>query len=623
MKKLIRIIFLFSFLSTIPLLAFRQNFSRLSYAKTSADDFVNKNISRPNCNNLNLHCFTDDKDEPNNHIKELYEKLQVLTNPEKTDSVEANSKDQLYFELVKGFEIFTAIIGKLIQNYIVPLDPKDLFLDAIQGVINKLDPYTYFFRSEEDMDELIFKDSYVGLGVLISIVDSSLMIVDFLTKSTKDSSDFCIGDRIIQIDSFKVPPNLDSIRKYTTGEPNTSLKVKIYRESTNDTLLIMAKRRKIIIPSLSNHFEFESDRGKILYFHLHRFDSELPNRVKEILTNFLSQNEKKAGILIDLRNNPGGTLESAVQITEMFLPPNRTVVTLKGQSPYSYKVYKALYPPLDTVLPLVLIVNSASASASEVLAGALQDNDRAVIIGEQTYGKGVIQNLIQLPYDSYLKITTAKYFTPSGRCIHRNRNINKTTIQIDNIFHEKNEFQTLNNRHMFDTSGITPDLIILRNEVANFIEELKKNQYFVRFASFFLNKNEVPNLEIKSTVHNKILKEFIKFLKYKGFEYKGIVEVLLDSAIAQLSNEGFGKETIKKLILIRKSLKSDLSEICKEYKNEILGEIVTEIYRQKLGFEEFKKYLLEKDKYFLKAKELLLNIEAYQKLISEGSKIFN
>lgn len=621
MKNFILIFILYLFSSTIPLLSFTRNYSRLNFVEVSEDAFTKKVIIQNN-HNFTI-CSTNDEDDLYKYIRELHEKLQFLKNSDSIDSVDENSNDQLYLEIAKGFDIFSEIVGKLIQNYIVPLDPKDIFLYAIQGIINNLDPYTYFYRSEKEMDEAIYQDSYVGLGVVVSVVDSSLMIVDFSTKFTKDSSGFSIGDRIIQIDSFEVPPNLDSLQKYTAGLPNTSVNVKIFRESTHDTLLIITMRRKIARPSLSSHFEFETDRGKILYFQIHRFDSELPNRVKEILTNFLTQNEYKAGILIDLRDNPGGTMESAVSIAEMFLPRNRTIVTIKGQSPFSFKEYKALYPPLDTILPLVLIINSGTASASEVLAGALQDNDRAIIIGEQTYGKGVIQNLISLPYDSYLKITTAKYFTPSGRCIHRNRNSNKTTIQIDNIFHQGNEFQTLNNRQVFDTSGITPDLKILRNEVSYFIKELKKHQYFIRFASLFSNKNEAKNLEFPPAILNKIFEEFIKFLRYNGFEYKGIAEILLDSTIKQLNNESFSKETIKKLIMIRKSLKSNLYEICKEHKNEILDEIVTEIYRQKLGFEEFKKYLLEKDKYFSKGKELLLNIEAYQKLISVGSKSFN
>ncbi|MGQ9818483.1 MAG: S41 family peptidase [Candidatus Kapaibacteriales bacterium] len=571
---------------------------------------------------MNPFSSTNNEKRQVDHTKKPDEKLQAVMKPDSIVISEENSKDQLYLELAKGIEIFTEIIGSLIKNYIVPLDPRDLFLNAIQGIVNNLDPYTYFFPSESDMDEVIFQDSYVGLGVVISVVDSSLMIVDFLTKFVKDSSDFCIGDRIIKIDSFDIPPNLDSLRKYTAGEPNTAVKVKIFRESTNDTLLITANRREFALPSLSNHFEFESDRGKILYFQIIRFDAELPNEVKKILTKFLSQNENKAGILIDLRDNPGGTLESAVSIAEMFLPPNRTIVTTKGQSPYSIKEYKSLYQPLDTILPLILIVNSGTASASEVLAGALQDNDRAIIIGEQTYGKGVIQNLIPLPYGSYLKITTAKYFTPSGRCIHRNRNLNKTTNQIDNFSHDQNVFQTLNNRQVFDTSGITPDLIISTDENPKFIEELDKHSYFTRFARFYLSKNQNENFEFNSTFQDKILQEFIKFLHYKGFVYKESEEKLIDSAITHLQKNNNSKETFNKLLKVRDSLKSDLAKICKKHKNKILDRVQTEILRQKLDFEEFKKYLLIKDKFFSKAKELLLDPQAYQKLITSGYKGF-
>lgn len=554
---------------------------------------------------------------------ELQKILDMIKESRHLESQNSQSpKDTFYFKIIKGFDLFGETVRNLLKNYIVSIDPEDLFINAIQGITLNLDPYTYFYLSQGDLDEAIARDSYVGLGVVVSLVDSSLMIVDFSSKVAKDSSNLRIGDIIIAVDSVKLVPNLDTLRKYTSGKPNTAVKVKIYRESTQDTLIINTTRREIPLPSLSGHYEFEDEQGKILYIQVQRFDSELPDKFKEIVTHFLATSGKKAGLIIDLRDNPGGTLESAVLLAEMFLPSGRTIVTVKGQNPYSFKEYKAVYSPLDTILPLVLMVNSGSASASEVLAGALQDNDRAVIIGEQTFGKGVIQNIISLPYDSYLKITTAKFFTPSGRCIHRTRYNNMTAKQIDNIFHDQTEFQTLNKRQVFDTSGITPDFIIPRNQKAKFIAELEQHQFFLRFAAHYTSTNKINQFDFYRSNQKQILNEFIQFLQSKGFNYKTKAEIFLDSAISNLIREQ-KKSQAEELIKLRSKFKNNLKKLCSEYQNEILTEIETAIYKQVLDFDEFKKYVLEKDIYLIKSKELILNPEVYQMTISTSSRTIN
>lgn len=529
-----------------------------------------------------------------------------------------NHNDSLYFELVKGTDILYEVIRNIVLNYVVPISPKDLFLYAIEGITQNLDPYTFFYNTEQDLDDAIAQDSYIGLGVKVSLVDSSLMIVEFSTNESKNTSDLRLGDIILEIDSIKLVPDLDTLRKYTTGQPNTPALIKVYRESINDTLTINTYRREIPLPAIPAEFTFESQKGGILYLKIQKFDSNLPIRFKENLSKFLSSDNNKAGVIVDLRDNPGGLLSSAVNLAEMLLPTGRTIVVLKGQNPYSHNEYKSLSSPLDTTLPLILLVNSGSASSSEVLAGALQDNDRAIIVGEQTFGKGVVQNLISLPYNSYLKITTAKYFSPSGRCIHRIRSNNKTEKQIDNIFHDQNAFQTLNKRQVYETSGITPDVIVTSKWDTELIKELKNHQFFLRFTSYYLQNKVKVNTEIVFDPKTKemLFNEFVQFLKNKGFVFKSNAEIFLDSAIDHFKREFPSHEKTKELILIRNSIEKGILEICLEKKDLILNELEIEFNRQLLNFEEFSKFILEKDPIFQKAKELILNTALYQKIIN-------
>jgi carboxyl-terminal processing protease len=528
----------------------------------------------------------------------------------------ANSRDSLYFKIIKSFDIFGAFFRELIVNYVVELDPEEILRDAINGITWNLDPYTNFFLTEADLDEVINYNTYTGLGIVVGIDDSLLMVIDFTDSLAKDSSGLKIGDKILRIDSIPIPPNLDTLKKFTTGKPNTNITLTILREGRKDTLEITIARRQIQLPDVSFSNVYESDSLKVLYIKLDRFSNETPFQIRNIVSNFLKLKSQKS-IIMDVRNNPGGTLESAVSICEMFLPLGATIVSIEGKNKYHNKVYKSITNPLDTTIPIVVLVNSSSASASEVLAGAFQDNDRAIIIGQPTFGKGLIQSVVDLPYESYLKITTAKYFTPSGRSLHRLRYPSRTNNKLVDNRDKKNSYHTLHNREVVESSGIQPDITIDKKDENPFIYRLKEKYVILKYVSSLENTGRLEKITSDVGYKEKLIEDFINYLEAIKFQYKSELNIIIDSAISCAKKNALPLSKIKSLEKIKNLFKEDLKELCLANKSELLNEIETEIQKRRLPFIEFQSRLVENDPFFRESVKILKSPADYSKKLNK------
>lgn len=527
-----------------------------------------------------------------------------------------SGRDSLYFKIIKSFDIFGAFFRELIVNYVVELDPEEMIRDAINGITRNLDPYTNFFLTETDLDEVINYNSYVGLGIVVGVDDSLLMVIDFTDSFAKDSSGLKIGDKILRIDSIPIPPSLDTLKKFTTGKPNTNIQLTILREGLKDTLEITLTRRQIQLPDVSFSNIYESDSLKILYIKLDRFSNETPFQVRNIVSHFLKSKSKK-GIIIDVRNNPGGTLESAVSICEMFLPVGTTIVSIEGKNKYQNKVYKSMANPLDTTIPIVVLVNSSSASASEVLAGAFQDNDRAIIIGQPTFGKGLIQSVLDLPYESYLKITTAKYFTPSGRSLHRLRYPSRTNNKLGGSKDKKNSYHTLHHREVVESSGIQPDIIIDKKDESLFVRKLKEQYVFLKYVSFLENTGKLEKIASSVGFKEKLIEDYMNYLEAIKFKYKSELNIIIDSALSYAKKNGIPHQKIKSLEKIRTLFKENLKELCLANKTELLDEIEMEIQKRRLSFIEFQIRSIENDPFFCESVRILKSPEDYFKKLNK------
>lgn len=551
----------------------------------------------------------DDEDEYTPNVEDLFELYWELKKEE-----ESSDRDTLYYEIIKAFDIFGAAFRELLSNYVIELSPLELIKFALNGITSNLDPYTNYFQDEAELSEVVSNREYVGLGIVVSVVDSSLFVVDFIDSLAKEISGLKLGDKIIYVDNVKLQPNYDTLRKYTSGIENTKITLTIEREGIDTLIKVETFRRQVEVPDVLLSKVFDLDNGKVFYVSIGQFSPEMPQRIKELVQNFCKlEKDKRKGIIIDLRDNPGGVLESAIELCELFLPPGSEIVSTRGRAGDEIKKYMATLNPIDTTTPLILIVNRGSASASEVVAGAIQDNDRGVIVGEQTFGKGIIQSVSLLPYDSYLKITTAKYFTPSGRSIHRNRFISNASRKIGKLYTMDTVFYTRSGRIMKESKGIQPDVEVKTTEDSPFFDYLSSKLLFMLFVSYLENTGSLDNSLINDP--QKLLSSFLNYLKMKKINYSSDVETALDTLIEKIEKGKYDKETIKKLKEAKKLIQKPIEYWVQENKKRILDALKNEIQRRKVSFDEYKIMLLKDDIFFKESLNILKDKTKYNKIL--------
>jgi carboxyl-terminal processing protease len=529
------------------------------------------------------------------------------------DEASRRRRDSTYFEIFNSFEIFSSAVAKILQNYLIELSPLDLIKFALEGITKQLDPYTAFYSDEDELNDIIKQNEYVGLGISVSAVDSTLIVEDFVDSLARATSGLKIGDKLIAIENVQLLGSLDTLRKYTDGNENTTVEIELQREGIDTIITIKTLRRKIIMPPIEYTKVFEIDGGKGLYVKIQQFTSEMPDELRSIIKNYHETTKNRKGIIIDLRDNPGGILEAAIQFCEIFLPPGTLIVTTRGREGTTPIEYKAAMAPLDTTTPLILLVNNGSASASEIVAGAIQDNDRGVIIGQRTFGKGLVQTIEQLPYNSYLKITTAKYLTPSGRSIHLNRYNSNASDKISNLYTKEVKFYTRNGRVVEESNGIQPDILIEGHKSPPFIRFLKSKMIFTLFASYLENTGNLSNDLVNN---NKELKsEFIKFLKEKHLTFESQLEKDLDVVISDMKKENYPKSLIAKAESVKKEIRKSLEQLVAENFNQILDEIKLEINKRTESYSNSKYLTLQKDAYFQEALRILSHQSDYFKIL--------
>ena len=415
--------------------------------------------------------------------------------------------DDYNFRILKNFEIYQQVLKHLSTNYVYQIDPDQLVSTSIKSMLKTLDPYTVYITGEQlTYLKIISESKYTGIGIKFTVIDSFPYILEIIPNSPAEKSGLKIGDKILKINNILTKnKTLEQLQILLSGDNSTTVKLTIKNLLDSVPKSLVIQRQKINYPSISSYF-IVNNFG---YIKIYSFNPGVYRSFREILQKFKNQNIK--GLIIDLRNNPGGLLNEAVDILSTLLPYNTLVVKTLGRNPQYITNYYTNKRPIDTTLPVAILVNSKSASASEIVSGVVQDLDRGVIIGNQTFGKGLVQRIFDLPYNSKIKITIAQYILPSGRCIQ------KINYARHEPVYSHNKFYTKNHRIVYEGNGIIPDITITQlDSLPDFIVQLKK-KYIIRFfASYYLQL--FPDFDTELFKKNgKNL--FISFLKSINFVY--------------------------------------------------------------------------------------------------------
>jgi len=394
-----------------------------------------------------------------------------------------------FFEVAKQVEIYTTLFKELNLYYIDEINPAELTEKAINEMLNELDPYTRYY-DEQGVEEVKINSSgeYSGIGAESRYYDNKLVIAEVYEGYAAEEVGIKVGDEIMKIDDVYVSEfNSDQITELLKGIPDSSVKLVVKRQK--ETMNFVVKREKIIVDPVP-HFQMVTP--EIGYIAFNRFNNKASSSVKAAFVDLKGKGMNK--LILDLRGNPGGLLNEAINITNFFVPKDEVVVSTKAKLKKWSEVYKTNYEPIDLDIPMVVLIDGKSASASEIVAGSLQDLDRAVIVGERSFGKGLVQRYRNLSYGTKLKLTISKYYTPSGRNIQE---LDYTHREGDDVpaFDKKarNSFKTKNGRTVYDGGGIAPDVVIEKPLITKSTEALLKSDAIFNFASnYYYHNPSIP-----------------------------------------------------------------------------------------------------------------------------------
>ena len=500
-------------------------------------------------------------------------------------SVPMASAQSKSFSMAKWVEVYNSILKELNRSYVDSLEVGRIQRAAVDAMLSALDPYTVYVPEEEREDfQMALTNTYGGIGAVIykPEVDGNVIINEPYENSPAARAGLRCGDEVLAIDGVPTQgltsaESSDRMR----GKPGTTvvLTVKKLRGATQD---IPVTRQRISLPSVQFVDMLNETDGYILLDKFTAGVGQITRDAYHILKRHGMQR-----LVLDLRGNGGGLLQEAVNIVSLFVPRGSVVVTAKGREPGSEEVYKTTTDPVDTEIPIVVLVDSGSASASEIVSGALQDYDRATIVGTRTYGKGLVQSIRPLPYDGQLKVTTAKYYTPSGRCVqaidysHRNEDGSVGFIP-DSLTHE---FTTAHGRKVRDGGGITPDFIVKGKKYSRLTYSIVLNGIVEQYALKYVCEHEsIPYVD---DFHFTDYEDFVAFASDKEFDYRSSAMALFDDIKKVLKEDGLEEKVSPELAALEKSLEMDKPTFLRLKKDEIIPfieeEIVVRYYFQMAG----------------------------------------
>jgi len=526
------------------------------------------------------------------------------------------SNSDIYFEISKNLELFGKVYKEVSFNYVDNIDPQEFMRAGIKGMLGKLDPYTVFIdeKNQDDID-LLTNGKYGGVGISIGVRNDNVTILEVLDGYSAQKQGIRIGDIITGIGDTRVTPEIiDDISSLVKGEPGTPVMLKVLRPSEKDTLIFNLIREEVIVKNLV-FADFYPESSNNVYLKLSNFSRSAGEEIRSALKRLKDKKEIKS-IVLDLRGNPGGLLDVAVDICDKFLKKDLLIVSTRGKELSSEKKYFALEEPLVGKEKLIVLINGNSASASEIVAGAMQDHDRAVILGTQSFGKGLVQTITPLSFNTSLKITTAKYYTPSGRCIQRIDYSKDNQVIPDPDSLKKDMFSTDNKRVVYSAGGISPDSLVKNGIESDLLKDLLAKGMIFNFADKYYYQN--VDIDFNKINNEKILSEFKKYLTESNYEYESDVEKKINEVLKHLKENHNSKDLSKTLEKLNSEIKKIFDVEFAESTDEILSEFKVELAHRYFGSDGGIKEGLKFDKQFNTALALFNDEANYSRLLSSG-----
>lgn len=533
------------------------------------------------------------------------------------DGAYAQSSDRTDrdFELGKSIEILANIMREFDMGHVDDIDASELLNAATTGMIAVTDPYSEYISEEAMADfEMMTTGRYAGVGSLIRKKGDYVLFAQPYKGSPSDEAGIKIGDKILYIngEDMKGRP-VGDISARLRGEPETTVEVVVERNYDFSVDTLQLTRRRISIPSIGYAGYV---RDGIAYIMHNDFIEGSYNEMRSALEEIMATDTLR-GIILDYRSNGGGVMDEAVDIASLFLPRGTRIVSLMGRDSTSLRHYTTEHAPLAADVPIVILVNGSSASASEILAGALQDTDRAVVMGQRTYGKGLVQGTRHVGYNSYLKYTTAKYYIPSGRCI-QSRNFNRggqTTMVPDSLI---SEFHTAGGRKVYDGGGIVPDVKVKTEYVSRFALTLYAMGYMEDWADEYMRKHGNEVIDIRTfSLTDEDYADFCSFIQERDVPYESETRRALTALEQAAENDRYDETLSEAIAYLKELVKDDKMSNMETYREEIMEALTADVILRYAYSEGVAEYSMVHDEVVDQAVELLLNSEEYERILRE------
>jgi len=520
------------------------------------------------------------------------------------------------FEISKNLDVFITLFKELNQNYVDDIRPGQLINTGIEALLNELDPYTNFISESEIEDyEMMTTGQYGGIGAVIQKRGDYVVVAEPYQGAPAYKAGIKAGDVILEINGKTAKgKTVEEVSSALKGQPGTAANVIIKRDGVEKPIEKNIIRETVKIPNIPYSGVIKGDIG---YIRLNSFTHNAGDEVKNAFLGMRDSANIK-GLILDLRGNGGGLLNEAVNIVNLFVKKGELIVSTKGKIKERNQLHRTTFAPVDTQIPLVILVDGTSASASEIVAGALQDLDRAVVVGQMTYGKGLVQNIFPLSYNTRAKITVAKYYIPSGRCIQKIDYSSKDENGENEIIPDslRTAFKTSGGRVVYDGAGIEPDILLKAHEYSNIAVSLSNKHFIFDYATYFHNKvASIPQPDM-FYITDSIYNDFVSFLNGKDYDYVTKSERSLEELKKNAEKEMYFDAIESEYNALKKQMMHDKQEDLVKFKTEICRllkqEVVARYYYQQGRIIS----ALQNDEEIIKAVELINNTSEYKSILN-------